>query len=110
MPELLQTAEQAQRAGLTFTFISGNHREATLAYMEEFHITQPVYFAPLPENQTFYTIGLLNTPFYCYVDAQGIVRSAGYPSQAWQPWQQLTDFGMRPDEVAHAPAPLRSEA
>lgn len=91
MPHLLQSAHQAQEAGFTFSFISGDARAATLTYIDEFHINEPVYLAPMRENPTFYQLGFLNTPFYCFIDEQGIVRSAGYPHDDWHLWRQLAD-------------------
>ncbi|MBA2677308.1 MAG: redoxin family protein [Ktedonobacteraceae bacterium] len=89
MPELLHLAQRAQEAGYSFAFVSGNEREATLHYIAEFHIKHPVYLAPLPDNPTFRTLGFMNTPFYCLIDDQNIVRSAGEPTSDWPPWQEL---------------------
>jgi peroxiredoxin len=79
LPELLELAPLAAKAGVGFVFVMLDEVSHVRAFVEEFQITLPVLVAPRPDNDfaDVYKIG--GTPNYCLIDGQGRVLSAGHP-------------------------------
>lgn len=100
LPYYLSLGSRAARAGVDLVLVSSANAAETQAFVDEFNIRLPVLVAPLDDHPLIKDYNIPGTPFYCLIDAQGIVQSSGYPSKDWGAWKAATDTW------AAAPAPI----
>lgn len=91
LPELESLGPHAMRAGINLVLVSDNQREEIQDYARRNNIHLPVLIAPRSENPFFQNYQVKGTPFYCYIDQQGKVQSAGHPHITEGAWKVLAD-------------------
>lgn len=91
LPELEALSPQAMRAGINLVLVSDNQREEIQDYARRNNIHLPVLIAPQSENPFFQNYQVKGTPFYCYIDQQSKVQSAGHPHITGGAWKVLAD-------------------
>lgn len=91
LPELEALGPQAKRAGVNLVLVSDNRREEIQDYARKSNIHLPVLIASQSENPFFQNYQIKGTPFYCYIDQQGMVQSAGHPYMTGGEWKVLSD-------------------
>lgn len=89
IPPLEALYPKARQSGVELVLVSDTDIAATQAYVHELAISLPILVAPRTSNPFLNTYKVGGVPFYYVVDAAGIVRSAGFPSD--QNWRTITD-------------------
>jgi thiol-disulfide isomerase/thioredoxin len=79
LPELLELAPLAARAGVEFVFVMLDEASQVRPFVEEFQLSLPVLVAPRTDNDFAEKYQIKGTPNYCLIDGQGQVISAGHP-------------------------------
>lgn len=91
LPQYEAALPHAQRSGTELVLVSTADAASTRAFVEEFNISIPVLVAPRSDNPFTSDYKSLGTPSYCAIDAEGRVRSAGYPDFRGGEWKTLVD-------------------
>ena len=91
LPQYEAALPAAQRSGTDLVLVSVADAAATRAFVEEYNINIPVLVAPRPGNTFMVDYKFSSTPSYCAIDAEGKVRSAGYPNFGGGEWKALVD-------------------
>jgi signal peptidase I len=81
MPFLQYLALGAINTGINVVYVSMSSENRTREFIEKWHITQTVLFAPCEQNSLCKDYVIPGAPFYCFIDAQGSVQASGlaYP-------------------------------
>lgn len=92
LPSYITLHPIAERANIQFVMVSVGDTEETRTFVDEFDISIPLLLAPVVSNDFLKDYNFSGTPYYCFIDAQGKVQSAGYPSlEDWSEWKTLTE-------------------
>ena len=89
LPGYLDLANSAIQAGTQFVLVTGDSMEEARKLNDEFQIHIPMLVAPRKSNTFLDDYAINSTPSYCFVNQQGIVAAAGYPSLEWGEWKAL---------------------
>jgi peroxiredoxin len=92
LPDLEALQPKAARASIEFTLVSIDSLDETRAFVEQHNVTLPVLVAPRATNSFMHDYQSDATPSYCFIDEQGIVQSAGYPSLYQGTWKALDNW------------------
>lgn len=82
---------KAAEAGVTIIFVSSTGIQVTRSFVDELNISIPIIVAPRASNPFLHDYNVFGTPFYCFVNEQGKVQSAGYPNLERGEWKVLTE-------------------
>lgn len=80
MPFLQYLVLEAINADISVVYVSMSSQNRTREFIEKWHITQTVLFAPCEQNSLFKDYAVPGVPFYCFIDAQGRVQASGLAS------------------------------
>lgn len=84
MPIFHQIEPQARDYGVNLVLVSLADREETKAFVQMYSIKMPILFAPRNNNPFAENYKVAGTPFYCLLDKDGKVQSAGYLDTRWE--------------------------
>lgn len=91
IPRYESLLPMASRSSVDLLLASTDSVERTRAFVDELGTSLPVLVAPGGANSIMTDYRTRGTPYYCLVDAQGKVGSAGYPSWEWGEWKALVE-------------------
>ena len=95
---------QVRQAGEEFILVNTNEVHEAHAFIDEYTITTPIIIATEGSNPFMDDYKAPGMPFYCSIDANGKVRSTGFPFDGNESWKLLTDFWETKAQVEVAPA------
>lgn len=84
-------APQAAQAGVELVLVSNAYTTKTHTFITELSSTLPILIAPRESNRFFRDYKISSIPFFCLVDAQGIVQATGFPTLEWGQWKMLAE-------------------
>ncbi|MEM8536023.1 MAG: redoxin family protein [Chloroflexota bacterium] len=94
---------QAGQSGEGFVLVITNEVSEARAFIDEFAITTPIVIATEGSNSFMDDYKAPGMPFYCSVDADGKVRSTGFPFDGNESWKLLTDLWEAKAQVEATP-------
>lgn len=100
LPEIMNLAPKAARAGVEFVLVSGSPVEDTHSFVKEFDIHLPVLIAPRARNPFLEEYKAIGTPYYCIINQQGKVQATGYPNWVGGEWQSFAESWAKNEEMA----------
>jgi hypothetical protein len=71
--------------------VSTDNMMRTRAFVDELQTRLPILVATQGKNPLMTDYKAPGTPYYCLVNAQGKIQSAGYPSWEWGEWRALVE-------------------
>jgi signal peptidase I len=95
LPEYEAVYPRAARSGVDLVLVSIAGAPETRAFVDERGTDLPVIVAPRDTNPFFQDYSFEAWPMYCLIDAQGVIRSAGYPGLQWGDWKALAESWSR---------------
>lgn len=84
IPTLLLIEPQAEQHGVRIILVSLVDRADTQAFVNKYSITMPILVAPRETNPFAENYKAAATPFYCFVDEEGKIKSTGYFDAHWE--------------------------
>lgn len=90
LPDYETLGQKAAQAGVEIVLVSTGLAEATRDFVQHRPINLPIILAPAESNSFMEDYKITGTPSYCLVDAEGIIRSSGYPSKDFGDWKTLS--------------------
>jgi peroxiredoxin len=83
LSKLHELAPNAHRSGVDLILVNTAEKDDTRAFIEKHNIALPVLVAPRNTNPFMSDYKVAGTPFYCVVEKNGKVQSAGYLGSNW---------------------------
>jgi peroxiredoxin len=91
LPSYEALGPKAAQSGVDLVLVSTADTERTRRFVDEFSIKLPILIAPHDSNPFMKDYEVSGTPFYCLIDRQGKVQSAGSPNLRWGKWKALAE-------------------
>jgi len=78
LPSLKELQPKAKQLGVELVVVSLDDKEKTWEFLEKMNLNLSVLIAPISENSFMDDYKVRGTPFYCRINREGKVQSAGF--------------------------------